>query len=421
MEEKPVQKELTLVKRLDTYNIVIPEDVEAKIRFLCSRVWSTEWSGVLFYKPSGNFEDNTLSIRCVDIFPMDIGSSTYTEFDMSPDVIGYMTDNELLDCQTGLIHSHNNMSTFFSGTDINTLKEEGRDRNHFVSLIVNNAGSYTAAITRKIKYVETRKLSYDTFEGEKVVDAEETFEESEEMEYFPLNICFENKPKDGFQEIAKRLEEIKKAKEEKAKAAPKSTTYQGYSGYSGYQGYSGYGAYKSPTTALGSTTGSPYPSKTEPTLFDKYEDEEEKADLKAYNQSFGVKEDEEEIFSEIPKKTRDKVTDKLIDDLVCQLITGSITMSSNDKFDPVKWASSSMNGLFTKRFGSGMIGLCRFKDWATDLIEYICNCSIETEDNDVTEISFLLANGITEKLNELPKNDFIDIYIDLLQPYAEFI
>ena len=36
---------------------------------------------------------------------MDIGSQAYTEFDMSPDVIAYMTDHpELLDCQMGLIH-----------------------------------------------------------------------------------------------------------------------------------------------------------------------------------------------------------------------------------------------------------------------------------------------------------------------------
>ena len=70
---------------------------------------------------------------------------------MSPDVVSYMANNsELLDCQMGLIHSHNNMSTFFSGTDIRTLEEEGLDRNHFVSLIVNNQGSYTAAITRKL-------------------------------------------------------------------------------------------------------------------------------------------------------------------------------------------------------------------------------------------------------------------------------
>ena len=36
---------------------------------------------------------------------MDLGTQAYTEFDMNPDVIAYMTaHSELLDCQMGLIH-----------------------------------------------------------------------------------------------------------------------------------------------------------------------------------------------------------------------------------------------------------------------------------------------------------------------------
>ena len=62
-----------------------------------------------------------------------------------------------------------NIMTFFSGTDTATLKEEGRDRNNFVSLIVNNAGSYTAAITRRIKSKQVKEsVSYEFFgDGEK--------------------------------------------------------------------------------------------------------------------------------------------------------------------------------------------------------------------------------------------------------------
>lgn len=105
------KKQIALLKRQDSYKITIPEEVEAKIRFVCQKIWKDEWSGTLFYKPEGSFEDGTLNIRCVDIYIMDIGSAAYTEFDMSPDVISYMTENpELLDCQMGLIHSHNQMA-----------------------------------------------------------------------------------------------------------------------------------------------------------------------------------------------------------------------------------------------------------------------------------------------------------------------
>ena len=85
--------------------LIISTKVEQKISICCRELPHNEWSGTLFYNYSGSFEDNTLEIRCVDIFPMDIGSSSYTEFDMSPDVIAYMTEHpELLDCQIGLIH-----------------------------------------------------------------------------------------------------------------------------------------------------------------------------------------------------------------------------------------------------------------------------------------------------------------------------
>ena len=105
-----------LVQKLGTYNykLFIPTKVEQKIRFICQKIWNTEWSGTLFFTYEGSFEDNNLVIKCEDIYVMDIGTQTYTEFDMNPDVISYMTEHsELLDCQLGLIHSHNNMSKEF--------------------------------------------------------------------------------------------------------------------------------------------------------------------------------------------------------------------------------------------------------------------------------------------------------------------
>lgn len=167
-------KQISLVQKSGTYNykLIIPAEVERKIRFACQKVWSTEWSGTLFFTHEGSFENNDLIIRCVDIYIMDIGTQAYTEFDMNPDVIAYMCENpELLDCQMGLIHSHNNMSTFFSKTDTATLKEEGRDRNNFVSLIVNNAGTYTAAITRRVKSKQVKEsVSYEFFgDGESMI------------------------------------------------------------------------------------------------------------------------------------------------------------------------------------------------------------------------------------------------------------
>lgn len=100
-----------LIKRSNLYKLIVPRNVEEKIRYLLRKFPSTEWSGVLFYTFEGTFEGNDLVITCKDIFPMDLGNATFTEFTMDEDVASYMADNlELFECDMGLIHSHHNMS-----------------------------------------------------------------------------------------------------------------------------------------------------------------------------------------------------------------------------------------------------------------------------------------------------------------------
>ena len=55
--------------------MIIPQKVEAKIRYACKLIPDVEWSGILFYTYTGNFEDGSLIIKCEDIYIMDIGSS----------------------------------------------------------------------------------------------------------------------------------------------------------------------------------------------------------------------------------------------------------------------------------------------------------------------------------------------------------
>lgn len=106
MEEITQKKETpALVKMSSTYKLVVPEKVEEKIRYLIRKFPSTEWSGILFYSHSGSFENNDLVITCEDIFPMDLGTSGWTEFTMTPDVTRYISDNlDLFNCDLGLVH-----------------------------------------------------------------------------------------------------------------------------------------------------------------------------------------------------------------------------------------------------------------------------------------------------------------------------
>lgn len=399
MEEiKQPTKVISLVQKSGTYNykLVIPAEVERKIRFTCQKVWNTEWSGTLFFTHEGSFENNDLVIRCVDIYIMDIGTQAYTEFDMNPDVISYMCENpELLDCQMGLIHSHNNMSTFFSGTDTATLKEEGRDRNNFVSLIVNNAGSYTAAITRRIKSKQVMEsVSYEFFgDGEKQ-DTEKYVSDADEIEWFYLKIEKEGKNY-SFPDMEARLEEIKKVKTEKAKKA-KTPAYS-----SGYKPVitNSYDTKAGPANLVKKEDNKP--EGAQPTLFINMDD-------LSFDDNYSLP------YGQV---TFDKVTLK---SLVLQLITGSIIISNDSKIDITKWVKS-MPALYEKRFGKGEEGMKNFKIWADTYAEYltwnVTDKKLKELGFDETEICAICAHDMIEELTKLPKNDYIKGYIDVLQKY----
>lgn len=169
MEKKIFAGNLKLTKNSQQFKLTVTEGLEHKIRLMCSEYPDNEWSGILFYTYTGSIKRNNLAIKAVDFHLMDIGSSTYTEFDYDDSIAGYYADNiDIIgDCKMGLIHSHDRMETFFSSTDQNTLKAEGFDANNFVSLIVNDAGTYTAAVTRKVEHTTKTDTTVITEESDR--------------------------------------------------------------------------------------------------------------------------------------------------------------------------------------------------------------------------------------------------------------
>lgn len=288
-----------------------------------------------------------------------------------------------------------NKMTFFSGTDTATLKEEGRDRNNFVSLIVNNAGSYTAAITRRIKSKQVREsVSYEFFgDGEKQ-DTKEYVNDADEIEWFYLKIEKEGENY-SFPDMAARLEEIKQAKAEKAKKV-QTPVYQ--SGYKPTIANS-YDTKAGPANLVKKEVDKP--KVVQPTLFDNVDD-------------FPFDDDYSLPYGQV---TFDKVTLK---SLVLQLITGSILISNDSKIDIPKWAKS-MPALYEKRFGKGEEGMENFKMWADTYTEYltwyVTDEKLEELGFDETEICAICAHDMIEELTKLPENDYIKGYIDALQKY----
>lgn len=370
MEEKKEKKSLSLIDRHSTYKLIIPDLVQRKIREWCYHFPTKEWSGTLFYTVEGSFEDNSLVITCKDIYVSDIGSATYTEFEHNADIVSYQAMNDLLDCYTGLIHSHDQMAAFFSGTDRNTLIEEGMDMPHFLSLIVNNAGVYTAKITRRVS-LQTSKITYPTFGGEsKSEEVESTV--NEYIEAFPLEIDIQEDTsiKD---EVTQRIKEI-----EAEKTAVRRTNFSSYTKEEDTFSDGEDGVFSTRKFPLQRTP-------IQPTLFPSEE-------------IFSSKTDGSWVNIEVPQELAQR--------LLIQLVTGSITAGYSDKFDIEKWCSSVMERAFLRRFPdpqdleNWLDHYIEFLTWYTDWKE------VENEDSDM--IAKAVAAKLLNMCEQLPDNKVLD-------------
>ena len=153
--------------------LYITQNIKDQIDFLHHKVGNFEWSGFLFYtilkgelsKPS------TLEIQADDIFLLDIGSTTHTAATISSEDLIEMYENipgAEEGKKYGLIHTHHNMDTFFSGTDVDELHDNVGKHNFYLSLIVNNAGKYCA----KMVFLAKKKLCFKDLD-DKLVESEE--------------------------------------------------------------------------------------------------------------------------------------------------------------------------------------------------------------------------------------------------------
>ena len=264
-----------------------------------------------------------------------------------------------------------------------------------MSLIVNNAGSYTAAITRRIKSKQVMEsVSYEFFgDGEKQ-DTKKYVSDADEIEWFYLKIEKEGENY-SFPDMAARLEEIKQAKAEKAKKAQTPAYSSGYKPVIA----NSYGTKAGPANLVNKEDSKP--KVTQPTLFDNMDD-------LSFDDNYSLP------YGQV---TLDKVTLK---SLVLQLITGSIIISNDSKIDITKWAKS-MPALYEKRFGKGEEGMENFKMWADTYTEYltwyVTDEKLKELGFDETEICAICAHDMIEELTKLPENDYIKGYIDALQKY----
>lgn len=127
----------------------MPTEVLHQIQYLCRHIPKVEWSGALFYTIEGSIKDpSTFKIILKTILPLDMGSTTYTEYNLDDRFLDFIEEDfeERCTWKLGHIHSHNTMAVFFSGTDMAELNDNAPSHNFYLSLIVNNYMDFMAKV-----------------------------------------------------------------------------------------------------------------------------------------------------------------------------------------------------------------------------------------------------------------------------------
>lgn len=188
--------------------VIIPDNIIDQIQKYNFASPSEEWSGTIFY--SITEENNMFIYHIKGLIPLDVGSQTTTEYDVTdPEITHYMVINNLIDCYMGNLHSHHNMDTFFSATDSKAFEQSNYPV--FLSIIVNNAMDIIAKVGFKITTIVKPVNSYLHPVTKEIVYTEEKETVSESYE---IRDCILEWNKESANECFEQIKEIKRKKEE---------------------------------------------------------------------------------------------------------------------------------------------------------------------------------------------------------------
>lgn len=247
--------------------------------------------------------------------------------------------------------------TFFSGTDISTLQSEGNETIHFVSLIVNNAGEYNAAITRKVKATFEGDMveEFESYNGEVITKTTKTVQQKEMIMYHSLTVEIEKC--DSTVDLYSRIKELK---EKNAKTKVTTAT----------------------NSKANTTTVWPAQQKIE---FPKDKDEK-----------------------------WDDATDDIENEInlcLSKLLTGNVNTPTLIKDEMLKLANS-MN----ERFGKTFSTMKAFSYWADAYVD----CMMTTVNQGWPDDEYIsaLSEELIYRLQELGDNPYIKEYINILCNYV---
>lgn len=175
----------------------------------------SEWIGILFYKKINNTTLETVDICYMGKGPENsmVASIDYTEFpELSSVLSNYVMNNAdtIMDCYQGLIHSHIDMGTSPSGTDLAELTSNNSNYNGtYLSVICNHRLEFTALVS--IEQEQPKKINHYKWFGEVVT---KEVEPEKSISIYSIKTKFNNSE---YPDIVQALDIVEKARAFKMK------------------------------------------------------------------------------------------------------------------------------------------------------------------------------------------------------------
>jgi len=151
------------------------------------------------------------------LYPMDIGNGGYTEFDNYEDILELFDDHPEWEDDKythGLMHSHNTMGTFFSGTDQSTQIDGASSHTMFLSIITNNKSEIIARLSTPMSFYQKSVVAGVTQE------IEDSFVADIKAEIITINTKYDDEL------ILERHQQLKDAVAESSKIQTINSGYQ---------------------------------------------------------------------------------------------------------------------------------------------------------------------------------------------------
>ena len=212
--KKETQIEYPVVELREKGKLYLTDEILMQINYLHSRTGTKEWSGMLMYEVlKGSIaKPSQFILRAKHIFLMDIGTASYTEYETDEDIVDLYDNVEgSMEMKTGHIHTHHNMSTFFSGTDKSELMDNVDKYNYYLSLIVNFEGNYSAKVAFLSDVKTESKMSYSDDAGQ--VKTFKTVDSEKALVVINMSIYYDSEKAFFFNRYDQVLDKIKKVEE----------------------------------------------------------------------------------------------------------------------------------------------------------------------------------------------------------------